>query len=250
MTTPQKTAAAITAAEQEAHDAEELITALEERVRDGDTDVSPEQLAAQRDLGRFARLRAEAARRKHERALAADRDQRAQDAAQRARQLLADDSTEPILDAAQDAVTALARLAKLARDRNTAVQDVATQVVDANEELKQAGAATPWPMNEHGVRAGHVPVPSVTVSGHGRVQAADPGELAAAALVVALGADVGAQQRARDLLAGMRNSRVRSLGAAVPGLADAWRVSSQEWQATDALTRSALTEQGRRPLKD
>ncbi|MFI6471503.1 hypothetical protein ACIBL5_14815 [Streptomyces sp. NPDC050516] len=58
---------AVAQAEQEASEAEQLLAALEERVRDGDDAVTPTQLADARELGRFAKLRAEAARRKAER---------------------------------------------------------------------------------------------------------------------------------------------------------------------------------------
>ncbi|MFE0727061.1 hypothetical protein ACFW2X_02200 [Streptomyces antibioticus] len=47
-------------AEAEAHEADELLAALEERVRDGDDKVTPQQLAEQRELSGFAKLRAEA----------------------------------------------------------------------------------------------------------------------------------------------------------------------------------------------
>lgn len=63
-------------AEAEAREADALLAALEERVRDGDTEVTPQQLAEQRELGRFARLRAEAARRKADRAAAKAAEQR------------------------------------------------------------------------------------------------------------------------------------------------------------------------------
>ncbi|MGW3352571.1 hypothetical protein ACWDA3_55560 [Nonomuraea rubra] len=62
-------------AEREAADADQLVAALEERVREGDESVTPEQIAAQRELGKFARLRAEGARRKAEKARRAVREQ-------------------------------------------------------------------------------------------------------------------------------------------------------------------------------
>ncbi|MEU3750579.1 MULTISPECIES: hypothetical protein [Streptomyces] len=76
MTTQTTTQAA---AEQEAAEANALLAALEERVRDGDEGVTPQQLAEQRELGLFAHLRAEAAHRKAERAAteATDRQRRA-----------------------------------------------------------------------------------------------------------------------------------------------------------------------------
>jgi hypothetical protein len=47
--------------------------ALEERVREGDESVTPEQIAGQRELGRFARQRVAATQRKAERAREAQR---------------------------------------------------------------------------------------------------------------------------------------------------------------------------------
>ncbi|MFD7968586.1 hypothetical protein [Streptomyces clavifer] len=55
---------AVTTAEQEAREATGLVTALEERVRDGDDTVTPEQIAAARELGHFAQLRTDATARK------------------------------------------------------------------------------------------------------------------------------------------------------------------------------------------
>ena len=52
------------AAVQEADEAAGLAAALEERVRDGDDSVTPEQIANARELGHFAQLRADATRRK------------------------------------------------------------------------------------------------------------------------------------------------------------------------------------------
>ncbi|MFE3635816.1 hypothetical protein [Streptomyces sp. NPDC059168] len=63
-------APAVAQAEQEASEAEQLLAALEERVRDGDKNVTAQQLADARELGRFATLRAEAARRKADSAAA------------------------------------------------------------------------------------------------------------------------------------------------------------------------------------
>ncbi|MFG2671162.1 hypothetical protein [Streptomyces sp. NPDC048445] len=62
---------AVEQAAAEATEADALLAALEERVRDGDDTVTPDQLTSTRELGRFAKLRAEAARRKADRAAAA-----------------------------------------------------------------------------------------------------------------------------------------------------------------------------------
>ncbi|MEU2596970.1 hypothetical protein ABZ669_06830 [Streptomyces hirsutus] len=63
-------------ADAEAREADDLLAALEERVRDGDDKDTPQQISEQRELGRFARLRAEAARRKAERTAADAEDKR------------------------------------------------------------------------------------------------------------------------------------------------------------------------------
>lgn len=60
-------------AAQEAREAEDLITALEHRVVQGDDTVTAEQIEGQRSLSRFAKLRAQAAKRKADRARAAAR---------------------------------------------------------------------------------------------------------------------------------------------------------------------------------
>ncbi|MBO2456558.1 hypothetical protein [Actinomadura violacea] len=60
-------------AEQEAADAAALVDALEGRVIDGDESVTADQISAQRDLSRFAELRAQATARKAKRAARAAR---------------------------------------------------------------------------------------------------------------------------------------------------------------------------------
>ena len=60
---PEEDPAAIVAdAESAANTAEQLAEALEERVRTGDSDVTPEQIATQKSLASFLRIKVEAAR--------------------------------------------------------------------------------------------------------------------------------------------------------------------------------------------
>ncbi|RPK93778.1 hypothetical protein [Streptomyces sp. ADI98-10] len=56
----------VAAAVQEADEAANLAAALEERVRNGDDTITPEQIANARELGNFAQLRADATRRQAE----------------------------------------------------------------------------------------------------------------------------------------------------------------------------------------
>jgi hypothetical protein len=64
MSTEGTTDEDVKAAEAAADEAEALVAALEERVAAGDEEVTPDQLTAQEGLSRFAKLRAEATRRK------------------------------------------------------------------------------------------------------------------------------------------------------------------------------------------
>ncbi|MFE6742326.1 hypothetical protein [Streptomyces tubercidicus] len=95
-------------AEQEAAEAEQLLAALEERIRDGDDQVTPPQLAEARELGRFATLRAEAARRKAERTAANAAEQERQRKTERALALLAEHSPQSLATAYTTARDALA----------------------------------------------------------------------------------------------------------------------------------------------
>lgn len=124
----------VAAAEQEASEAEQLLDALEEAVRDGNPEVTPQQLTEQRELGRFARLRAEAARRKAERAAAdAVEQERARTVARAVR--LVENLADPAKVAAayENARTALAALLDTVNAHDDAVSEAA-------HLLRQAGA--------------------------------------------------------------------------------------------------------------
>jgi hypothetical protein len=111
-TTAPSPAEAVAAATQEAEQAEQQLASLEERVRDGDDTITPAQLAEQRELGRFARLRVDAARRQAERRQEQDRarDQaaaRAQVHAEAADDRNGAEALVSLLDAYEHATTAL-----------------------------------------------------------------------------------------------------------------------------------------------
>jgi hypothetical protein len=67
------TAADVAAAEAEALEAEALVAELEHKVRNGDETITIDDITAQEQLGRFAKLRLEATRKKAERTKAARR---------------------------------------------------------------------------------------------------------------------------------------------------------------------------------
>lgn len=125
---------AIEQAEQEAAEAEQFLDALEEAVRDGNPEVTPQQLTEQRELGRFARLRAEAARRKVERAAAdAAEQERARTVARAVR--LVENIADPTKVAAayDNARTAIAALLDAVNTHDDAVSEAA-------QLLRKAGA--------------------------------------------------------------------------------------------------------------
>lgn len=119
----------VTAAEQEAAEAVQLLDALEEAVRDGNPEVTPQQLTEQRELGRFARLRAEAARRKVERAAAEAAEQERARTVARAVHLVENIADPAKVAAAYDnARTALADLVCAVNAHDEAVAEAADLV--------------------------------------------------------------------------------------------------------------------------
>ncbi|MEV0438968.1 hypothetical protein AB0I84_09410 [Streptomyces spectabilis] len=162
------TAPAVAQAEQHAADAEQTLAAMEERVRDGDEDVTPAQLAEARELGRFARLRAEAARRKAERATAkAAEQERARLTAKAV--ALVDQEADPatVATAYEQARTALAALVAAVTAHDNALHQAAHLLRQADappiiryvpvqrgehtfQEAEHAPASRTAPTVEHG----------------------------------------------------------------------------------------------------
>ncbi|WP_200214984.1 hypothetical protein [Micromonospora coerulea] len=118
--------------------AQQLLTALEERVRDGDPGVRPAELADARQVVEFARLRVDAARRAAQRR---ERDERAAEYERVAALARAVDNAadQTIVDAFGEAVTALARLWELADQRSRQVRGVARRAAAAVATADQHG---------------------------------------------------------------------------------------------------------------
>ncbi|MFJ7590825.1 hypothetical protein ACIQZO_26320 [Streptomyces sp. NPDC097617] len=116
----------VTIAERDEAEAQQLLAALEEAVLDGDIMITPQQLTEQRELSRFARLRAEAARRKVERfaAEAAER-KRARTVARAVR--LVDNAADPATVAAayDNARAAIAALLGIVKAHDDAIAEAA-----------------------------------------------------------------------------------------------------------------------------
>lgn len=112
----------IATAEQETAEAEQLVTALEDRVMDGDDTVTPAQIEEARGLRRFAQLRREAAAKKAAKAKQDNIDAKVLDLAAQTADELESFPIEAIAAAALEAETALAKLLDLASGREVAIR--------------------------------------------------------------------------------------------------------------------------------
>lgn len=234
-------------AEQEAREAQQLLDTLAEKVRNGDESITVDQLTTQKELAAFAALRVEAAKRRHQGAQAADRARTATAAADAARGLLEPASIAPVLDAVTNAAAAIAALIAAVDARNARLAEAGATLRDINAEMVEAGANGPWPTAEYGARGDER---SVTVLGRGHVHRLSPGQLAAAALLTGLhdaAEPAEAERQAREFLGGLTDAQVRKLGEDLPGLADAWRLTPEQWTTTNERQRYRAHAQGRNP---
>lgn len=242
---------AVQVAEKEAADAQHDLAALTERVRNGDQDVTPKHLAAAQQLVDFAQLRVDAAHRTAARLREDERQQLADHARQAAAHLLSNDGSAGIVAATVAAAAAIAALRKAVDDRNAKLAAVGSNIarVGASVIEEKGDVSSPsqvtrpygvWGDTQH-----------VTVQGVGSASAYRAGHLAAGALLVGLGVDaasVGAWAEAKDLIAGLAGQAINRIGQDVPGLADAWRLTPEEWAGASQQGRYRASEQGRRPL--
>lgn len=124
-------------AEQEVREAEELIKALEDRVRDGDPDVTPGELAEKRGLLDFARLRVDAARKKAARRRAEARRARMVEAVTAARGFNSQDAE--VEQAIADVSAAMFRVVELLETRDQAARKLIQQTSAAYAEAEEHG---------------------------------------------------------------------------------------------------------------
>lgn len=244
--TPVQAREQLDTARREADEARTLADELADRVRDGDTEVTAEQLGAQRQLAELAKLRVEAAERKLQAASAADLDARAKDTAKRVRALVADDSAEPLVDAARAVMDAVHDLVSVAAEREAAIREVAVDGQNMNDALG-ANTADPWPSRRYGFLAQSSPPVNVTAVGEGRAVAVPVGDLLGAVVSAALLGRSDARNTAARIMVGIPESIAR-VTAGVPGLADALRITPERWQTLNQQARYEATQQGRRPL--
>lgn len=143
-------------ARREAAEAEQLLTALEERVRAGDESVTPAELATARELTRFATLRQEAARRKAEQLAAEARHAAYADLAVQADALAsyADQHTDPLVQAYADVIAAQRKLWALGIQRSQrlrALFDQARHLAAIAKDHDELGMLNVQPASSFGV---------------------------------------------------------------------------------------------------
>ncbi|MCW2496593.1 hypothetical protein [Jatrophihabitans sp.] len=198
----------IAQAKQEAADAAELAQTLEDRIREGDESVTPEELANAESLGKFARLRVEAAERKV---------------------------------ASELADAALARGRKLAKDLEAVESEDATLVeawLDAVKTMRALGEAVAARKARIGEHIGEIQQVEAQLHAHAGVGLDAVGILGAkyanhygfqvpaagidvlevpTGLVLASVAHEGLDENTRREMAGKINSREPDLAGSVPG---------------------------------
>lgn len=195
----------VRAAEQEAREAAELVTALRTRVVDGDDTVTPDQLRAAAELAEFAGLRAEAAKAKAERYRESQRQDRLAEVAEELRSWTDDlPRLEKLLSTAEEALEAFivacelrgpaldrARLvlhecgvtpgstaAETARNRGLALTDMgAVTLDDVQVRPLQAGPIIAALVRRVAQRHSGLPVAGSSLAGMVRSRSSDPREV-------------------------------------------------------------------------
>ncbi|WP_406488997.1 hypothetical protein [Streptomyces phaeochromogenes] len=252
--TPDEAREQLETARREALEASALIEELTERVRAGG-DVTAEQLGGQKQLADLAELRVTAAERKLADAIEADRHARCAKAVEDARALLVADDTAPIVDAVVVIRDGVARLVDEVNARNSRIDSAGSTLERLNNELSQADGTLDdpgaWPLfAEYQARGDrrHISVRDPK-RGQLSVSSLSSIDLACAALLTALSGDRNTMHLGDRLP--MPDSVVRQLGQSVPGLADAWRATPEEWaRAHNTTAQTRGSQQGREPLSE
>ncbi|MFI1726898.1 hypothetical protein [Streptomyces sp. NPDC020489] len=237
-------------AQAELVEAKAALETLTERVANGDEDVTPAQLQAQKELISFAELRVEAAQRTAARMREDERVSLANAAKTAATGLINGTGMDDIADALGTAVTALSALAGLVEARNAELDEVAVSLADLDDDLKVSQAADVWASRRYGIWGDRT---RVNVDGVGKADRLDLGDLTVAVVLAALTGTANGREaitRHRQRVAGLPNLAVRKLVDDIPEFAAELRVSSQQFAAADARGKADISEQGRRPLPE
>jgi hypothetical protein len=232
--TPAEAAAAIRTAHDEKEKAEQAAAALEERVLNGDQDVTAAQLAEAHQAVRFAELRITAAERKHAEAQQAALHETARHIAERAVSVAANDDAGDLTDAMREAVAAIGRLCTIAQQRHETITGLGGELITITDQF---GGDFRVMRERFGVAGDREQV--VVYEPRTVVRTVQPAVLLAAA--VRLGTNSHALAYGTGAALESPDQRVKQTFAAVPVLADAWRYSPEEYarltpeQRIDAL---------------
>lgn len=133
-------------AEEEAREAGALAEALEERVRDGDDTVSPDQVAKARELAGFARLRVEAARRRADKAKQEAVSQQVSEVGAEARAFASEIASraDDVQELAGKAETVLRELVDALDAQRTEGMRISGALEIAESNAQRAGVPGPW----------------------------------------------------------------------------------------------------------
>ncbi|WP_406469050.1 hypothetical protein OH738_18130 [Streptomyces hirsutus] len=208
-------------AQAELDDARAILATLQEQVRNGNQDITPQQLADQRELIAFAELRITAAERAERAAAAEALTARAEAVGARARTLVEEDSTEPITTAVRAVIASVRDLLTAAADRHATIHEVAVEGVRLNEELGRSDNDA-WPSRAYGFMAQTHPTASVTAMGAGRAEAVAAHRLLVVAIAAALEDQAGMRSQVARELTGTRDG-LAHLAQLTPGVAEALR---------------------------
>ncbi|WP_405677289.1 hypothetical protein OG292_22440 [Streptomyces sp. NBC_01511] len=244
----------VTTAQHEAAEARATLDSLTERVKAGDPNVTPSQLATQRELIAFAELRVEAAERKEAQYREDERAALGAAAKTAATELITGPGMDTIAEATKAAADAIAALAALAYERNDAIAEIGTTLARLDNDLATATDAPqnegPWASRKYGVWGNRN---RVVVDSVGRAPALEVGKLTVLAVIAGLGStDQGqrAQTQHREAFHGLRNLVVHGLLEQYPQFAEEFRATPEEFAAASVRGRYDLAEQGRRPVAD
>ncbi|WP_031104971.1 hypothetical protein [Streptomyces sp. NRRL S-146] len=239
--TPAEAAEAIRTARAEQEEAEQFAAALEERVLDGDPEVTPAKLGEARELVRFAELRVTAAERKHAAAQEAARHATARSVAERAVSVVRDDDGRELTDAMRAVVDAVSHLAAIAERRHATVTGLGTELRGVTELL---GGDVRQMRERYGVAGDREQI--IVYEPRTVVQTVPPAAVLAAA--VRLGVGPGAAAHAVGDALTVADQRVKQVFAAVPALAEEWRYSPEDFAELTQEQRLDALATAREPL--
>lgn len=114
----------VSAAEQEAIDAEQAVTDLEQKVIEGDTSITASAIDKARQAARFARLKVQAVVRQAEKGAEAARAAEVERVRAAYEEFTKDSNLDPLREAYDNAVLAIAELDELVKERIDAERDV------------------------------------------------------------------------------------------------------------------------------